>query len=63
MLFTGDDPSVDLGDLGGLETDTEGDGGPREVAQIMEVVGSTFVFLCLLVCLLVFLAKGKKTKD
>ena len=54
---------MDLGDLGGLETDTEGDGGPGEVAQIMGVVGSTFVFLCLLVCLLVCLAKGKKPKD
>ena len=54
---------MDLGDLGGLETDTEVDGGPGEVAQIMGVVGSTFVFLCLLVCLLVCLAKGKKPKD
>ena len=39
---------MDLRDLGGLKTDTEGDGGPGEVAQIMGVVGSTFVFMCLL---------------
>ena len=54
---------MDVRDLGGLETDTKSDGGLGTVAQVMGVVGSTFVFLCILSCFLVCLAKGKKTKD
>ena len=53
---------MDPGHLGDLDSNSEDDGSLSEVSQILGVIGCTSVFEGLLICLLVSLAKGEKTK-
>ena len=60
MHFSGAGSDLGVSDLGTLDATTDGDTGLGTVEQVAGVIGCLLVFLGLLSCLLLCLAKGKK---